>query len=163
MERVAAGYPLRQGGRHGTWKFSRETGSSRLLAGVRELPPLRGLPGAAPASCLSALVALGKRGRSVRSRRYANGLASQSEPACTRRPALFPKGQCPICGPVAYSRCQKCQKMVCGRHLAHHLCKKEAQREDHGSAPADGDTLRRGEAAYRQWEGARRRPGPPRP
>src|SRR5437870_5279790 len=68
MERVAARYPLRQGGRHGTWKFSRETGSSRLLAGVRELPPLRGLPGAAPASCLSALVALGKRVCSVRRR-----------------------------------------------------------------------------------------------
>src|SRR2546425_12338622 len=68
MERVAAGYPLRQGGHHGTWKFSGETGSSRLLAGVRELPPLRGLPGAAPASCLSALVALGKRVCSVRRR-----------------------------------------------------------------------------------------------
>src|SRR5438876_3342273 len=68
MERVAARYPLRQGGRHGTWKFSRETGSSRLLAGVRELPPLRGLPGAAPASRLSALLALGKRVRRVRRR-----------------------------------------------------------------------------------------------
>src|SRR2546425_341651 len=68
MERVAVRYPLRQGGHHGTWKFSGETGSSRLLAGVRELPPLRGLQGAAPASCLSALLALGKRVRRVRGR-----------------------------------------------------------------------------------------------
>src|SRR2546425_10334193 len=97
MERVAAGYPLRQGGHHGTWKFSGEAGSSRLLAGVRKLPPLRGLQGAAPASCLSALLAVGKGGRRVRRRnsdRTLLGWYRRDRPAAHRVPEL--RGGSPV-------------------------------------------------------------------